>query len=238
MTPELRVELRALVERTASVWKILSGPAAVTQLAGALEDLPGVADVIAGPAHVIFTYDGNPEVDFGPSKKSIPEVVREYIRKGLKLLRGPSEYSFESNRTTALKALLETQTVADLLKALDPSRGGPTRKVVPWTKAAKFYEYSQAILPAGKIDVATGANEYWDDGNNEVWSEDGRLFVVHGSGDGPYSGLGSVSDFQHDQTGRQLRKSAKLVGWFTTDPNGSMAGKVPLKGKLPVATYK
>ena len=94
------------------------------------------------------------------------------------------------------------------------------------------------ILPTGQIDVATGHNEYWPDGTNEVWSDRGKLFVVHTSMRRPHNGIGTVASFAHDQTGRLLHLNATMLGWFSTDPKGEMGGEVPLKGKLPIATYK
>lgn len=138
-------------------------------------------------------------------------------------------------------------TVADLIAAFSAPSGGapakaaakPTRKVVSFSPPPKKYVYhDRSILPAGNIDVATGSNEYWDDGYNEIWSEGGRRFVVHSSGERPDDAFGAIESFRHDQTGRSLRKNAVFVGWFTTDPNGEQAGEVPVKGKLPVATYK
>jgi hypothetical protein len=96
-----------------------------------------------------------------------------------------------------------------------------------------------AILPAGRIDIATGKNEYWEDGVCEVWSEDGKLFGVVTQDDQPSAMIGAVADFRHDQTGKSLRRGAKMVGWFTIDPkNGKFGGHVPAKGTLPVSTYK
>lgn len=97
---------------------------------------------------------------------------------------------------------------------------------------------ASAILPAGNIDVATGANQYWDHGTAEVWNDGERLFAVVTSGAKPYRGIGSRCDFRHDQTRQMLRQNALMVGWFSIDPAGEYGGRIPKAGKLPVSTYK
>lgn len=98
-----------------------------------------------------------------------------------------------------------------------------------------------AILPSGKINMATGKNGYWDDGTNEVWRDpDGKHFVAHTSGDEPLHGIGSTAKFKHDQTGAPMRGMGQstMVGWFHTNPAGKHGGEYPMSGSLPVATYK
>lgn len=92
------------------------------------------------------------------------------------------------------------------------------------------------IRSAGSINPVTGENNYWDDGTNEVWKDsDGKLKVVHTSGKKP-AGIGSTGRFMSDQT-QKLLWAGTMVGWFSTDPKGEMAGEVPLKSLL-ISTYK
>lgn len=119
-----------------------------------------------------------------------------------------------------------------------------TRTEVPGpgaTVVKDAYNYQWAILPAGYVDVATGANQYWDldDTTAEVWKDgDNKLFVVVTHGHKPLQGIGSFCSFKHDQTGRPLRLGARMIGWFTLDPAGKFGGDIPKSGKLPVSTYK
>lgn len=155
---------------------------------------------------------------------------------------------FLSQRTNMIsfaqeKELLWIQNSAEGVGTLG---GGvvATRKEVPGPGGrvvTDAYRYQHSILPAGFVDVATGANQYWDidDTTAEVWKDgDNKLFAVVTYGHKPNMGIGSFCSFKHDQTGRPLRLGARMVGWFTLDPAGEFGGDIPKSGKLPVSTYK
>ena len=97
------------------------------------------------------------------------------------------------------------------------------------------------ILPAGFIDFTTRAS-YWDDGVNEIWeAKNGDTFIVHPPGSKPFFQIGDKATFADSVKSKPKRKilypDAKMVGWFTTDPNGEFSGKVSKIGKRPVWGY-
>lgn len=78
----------AMMAKSASKWRMSTGPTAVKEVAKALKGVKGVSDVTEGTEHVIFIYDGDM---YDLSKEDLPKSVKPYVdAKSVKKLAGRS----------------------------------------------------------------------------------------------------------------------------------------------------